>query len=149
MSCSVTRLDHLFCTINWWLTPIQCFQVCEGRSRDGSGGDISRHLLTLMPKKYGGKKKCEGISKEREHAWRGKGTFQNRLHKSWAWQQISYTQSTCPDRRSNSMQYFCTRVLPTLQTLCDPPELFDWYLFVVIATVGHDSWLSTPWVSEE
>lgn len=106
--------------------------------RDGKGGEISLHLLTLMSKECC--RKCEGIRKEvqekKEHAWREKGTFQTLRYKSWAWQQISYSQSTCPDRHSNSMQYSSTHVLPTHPptSLPYPPELFDRYLFIVIAT---------------
>lgn len=122
MSCSLTCLNDLLCTTNLWLTPIQLpsvSQVSPGRSIDGKGGDISLHRLALMPKQH--RKKCEGIRKEvqkSEYAWREKGTFQFQLHKSWAWQQISHSQSTCPDRHwtacNISAHVFCLPTLPTL-----------------------------------
>ena len=56
-------------------------------------------------------------AKKGKYACREKGTFQIPLHKSWAWQQIPDSQSTCPDTHSHSMQYFCTRVLPSLPAL--------------------------------
>lgn len=114
---------------------------CPERGIRGSnGGEINRHLLTSMPSgENGAEKKSEWIRKEEWGAWRQTGTFQTRLHKSWVWQLISNSQSTCPDIRSRST-YFSTRAPPTLPrlhlSLSDPPDLLDLYLFIAIAAAA-------------
>lgn len=62
-------------------------------------------------------------AKKSEYAWREKGTFQFQLHKSWSWQQISHSQSTCPDRHwtaCNISAHVCcpSPTLPVIHLSC-------------------------------
>ncbi len=134
-----------FWTTNWlhWLRhPPQFFfiSVSWEMEQGCNGEEIGRHLFISVPSRENdADKKREGVKEVEWSAGRQTGTFQTRLHKSWVWQLISNSQSTCPDIRSRST-YYSTHALPILPrlhlSLSDPPDLFDLYLFIAIAAAA-------------